>query len=97
MKRLNKETIKTLGETMMIKLSDDEVELILEDESFYDLLVLMEEIDTENVEMMHLPFEEETTYLREDVVSHQLDRNLVMKNAPKHNDEFIEVVQVINK
>ena len=97
MNKLDKETIKTLGETMMIKLSDDEVEEILADESFYDLLVFMNDINTEGVEMMHLPFEEETTYLREDVVNHQISRESVMANAPKHNDEFIEVVQVINK
>lgn len=97
MKELTKELVKTLGETMMIKLSDEELDLIVQDQSFYDLLIFMQSIDTEGVEMMHLPFEEETTYLREDVVNHQLERSVVMENAPKHNDEFIEVVQVINK
>lgn len=97
MKELNKELVKTLGETMMIKLSDEELELIVQDQSFYDLLIFMQSIDTKGVEMMHLPFEEETTYLREDVVNHQLERSVAMENAPKHNDEFIEVVQVINK
>lgn len=97
MKKLNKTLIKELADSLMIKISDEELELILEDESFYQLLEYMEAVDTEGVAMMHMPFEEETSYLREDVVTHVLDRETVMKNAPKHNDEFIEVVQVINK
>lgn len=97
MKKLDKEMIKTLSDTMMIGLSAEETDLILKDQSFYDLIQFMEAVDTKDVEMMHLPFEEETTYLREDVVNHQLERETIMINAPKHNEEFIEVVQVINK
>lgn len=97
MKEINKELIEKLSDIVMLKLSDDEIKLILEDKSFYELLEFMERVDTKNVEMMDLPFEEETTYLREDVVNHQVDRERILENAPKHNDEFIEVVQVIEK
>ena len=97
MKKLNKTLIKELADSLMIKISEEELELILKDESFYQLLEFMECVDTSDVAMMHMPFEEETSYLRDDVVTHVLNREIVMKNAPIHDGEFIEVVQVINK
>ncbi len=94
---VDKKLVQSLADMLMIGISDDELEAIVEDQSFYDLLIFMQNIDTENVPMMHLPFEEETSYLRNDDEEYVLERDLIMKNAPKHNDAFIEVVQVIDK
>ena len=94
---VDKKLVQSLADMLMIGISDEELEAIVEDQSFYDLLIFMQNIDTEKVPMMHLPFEEETSYLRNDDEEYVLERDLIMKNAPKHNDEFIEVVQVIDK
>ena len=81
----------------MIGISDEELEAIVEDQSFYDLLIFMQNIDTQDVAMMHLPYDEVTTYLRDDSIEYVLERETMFKNAPKHDNQFIEVVQVIDK
>lgn len=97
MKEVDKKMVQSLADSLMIEMSEEEIESVVNDTSFYELLIFMQNIDTDGVAMMHVPFDEETTYLREDVETHVLERDVVMKNAPKHNDEMIEVVQVIDK
>ena len=52
-------------------------------------------IDTDAVEMMDMPFEEVSDWLREDVVSHTMDRQDLLDNAPLTENEFIEIVKVL--
>ena len=44
---------------------------------------LLEAIDTENVEEMIYPFEEETTFLRDDVVTNVISQDDAVANVTK--------------
>ena len=97
MEKLTKEELDLLAKMLMIDISDEEAEALINDTSLIDVTEFVEAIDTDGVEMMHLPFEEETTWLREDEVSHVVEREKILMNAPKTDGEFIEIVQVIDK
>ncbi|CAM3592550.1 aspartyl/glutamyl-tRNA amidotransferase subunit C [Erysipelothrix urinaevulpis] len=93
----NNKKVESLANMLMIDVSQEEVEAIVEDTSFNDYLIFMQNIDTQDVAMMHLPYDEVTTYLRDDSIEYVLERETMFKNAPKHDNQFIEVVQVISK
>jgi len=95
--KLSREEIELLAKLMMVHLSDEEAEALFEDQSLIQLSEFVEKVDTEDVEMMELPFEEYTDYLREDVADHTLDREKALLNAPESDGEFIELVQVVDK
>lgn len=98
MKKLDKEYIKKLANDLMFEFSEEElnnVEVI--SETFMEHLAILNKIDTDNTEAMHYPFAQEVNYLREDIVNHELKREDVLKNAPKTDGEYFEVVQVIDK
>ena len=46
---------------------------------------------------MSYPFEEETQWLRDDVEDHRIDREQAFMNAPRHDDEYFEIVKVVQK
>ncbi len=95
--KLSKEEIELLAQMMMIHLSDEEAEALFEDQALVQLSEFVEEVDTEGVEMMHLPFEETSHYLREDEPNHVLEREKALLNAPESEGEFFELVQVVDK
>lgn len=97
MEKFTKEEVNLLAKMLMIELTDEEAKALVEDKTMVQLTEFVEAIDTEGVDMMHLPFEEETNWLREDEVSHVVEKEKMLKNAPKTDGEFIEIVQVIDK
>ncbi len=52
-------------------------------------------IDTDAIEMMDMPFDTITTWLREDEVTHTMDHEAALSNAPKVEGDFIEIVKVL--
>ena len=73
MKEINEAYLKKLARDLMFELNDQEVsELKEEFEGLLHQIQAFDKIDTENVERMIYPFEDETTFLREDVVEHKV-------------------------
>ena len=88
--------IKDLASRLMFKLSDEEAQLIVDEFELLDKqLSILNEIDTEGVEEMIYPFDVETSFLREDEVSHVLDKELALSNATKVKEGHIVVPKVV--
>ncbi len=75
---------KKLAHQLMFDLSDEEADSIVEEfTSLEKQMSLLEAIDTENVEEMIYPFEEETTFLRDDVVTNVISQDDAVANVTK--------------
>ena len=88
--------IKDLAKRIMFEVSDEDALKIAKDfETFNKQLAILDEIDTQNVEEMIYPFDVETTYLREDVVSHVISKEDALANATKVKEGHITVPKVV--
>lgn len=75
---------KKLAHQLMFDLSDEEADSIVEEfTSLEKQMGLLEAIDTKNVEEMIYPFEEETTFLRDDVVTNVISQDDAVANVTK--------------
>lgn len=80
----NAEYFKKLAHQLMFDLSDEEADAIVKEfDTLNSQLHLMEEVDTEGVEPMIYPFEDETSYLREDEVSNVISQEDALANVSK--------------
>ena len=96
MEEYSKEYFKKLANQIMFDLSDEEVSELQEDfKTLTKQMELLDKIDTENVEPMVYPFEEATSYMREDVVTNQITQEEALLNAPKKQDGQIVVPKVV--
>lgn len=96
MEEYSKEYFKKLANQIMFDLSDEEVSELQEDfKTLTKQMELLDKINTENVEPMVYPFEEATTYLREDEVTNQITQEEALLNAPKKQDGQIVVPKVV--
>ena len=80
--------IRYLEELSFIALSDDEREnMAISVQNTLDKVSKLRDLDTEGVlELTHLI--DVVNVFRDDVVMESLDRELLLKNAAKHNDEM---------
>ena len=62
---------------------------------FMNHVQFLESIDTQDVEPLAFPYEVETTFLREDEVSHIISREDALKNAKSIQDYQIKVPKVV--
>ena len=93
---MKKEDIKVLANNLMFDLNDEEVEDISKEFDKIDkMLAFFDEIDTNNVKEMVYPFEDETSFLREDEVSNVLSQDDALKNAAKVISGHVVVPKVV--
>ncbi len=93
---MKKEDIKVLANNLMFDLNDEEVEDISKEFDKLDkMLAFFDEIDTSNVKEMVYPFEDETSFLREDEVSNVLSQDDALKNAAKVISGHVVVPKVV--
>lgn len=96
MKEINEAYLKKLARDLMFELSDQEAsELKEEFEGLLHQIQAFEQIDTENVERMVYPFEDETTFLREDVVEHVLSQSDALANVKSTKAGHVHVPKVV--
>lgn len=87
---------KKLAHNLMFDLSDAEAEDIVQEfETLTRQLELLEAIDTTGVEEMIYPFEEETSFLREDEMSNVITQKEALANAPKVKQGHFVVPKVV--
>lgn len=93
MNRYEPDYFKQLAKQLRFYLSDAEAaDIANEFGVLLDQMSLLEKIDTEGVEEMIYPIEDETTFLRDDVVGQTFTVEEAMANAPrKANDHFVTV------
>ena len=93
---MKKEDLKVLANNLMFDLNDEEVEDISKEFDKLDkMLAFFDEIDTNNVKEMVYPFEDETSFLREDEVSNVLSQDDALKNAAKVISGHVVVPKVV--
>ncbi|HCT63466.1 MAG TPA: Asp-tRNA(Asn)/Glu-tRNA(Gln) amidotransferase GatCAB subunit C [Erysipelotrichaceae bacterium] len=96
MKRLDVQGFKDLANQLRFSLSDEEANDIKNEfDVLIDQMDLLNKIDTEGVEPMVYPFDEETSFLREDVAIQVLPVQEVLKNAPKEKNGFFVTQKVV--
>lgn len=93
---MEKIDFQKLANQLMFELSKEELETISKDfELLTKQLDLLNEIDTDGVEEMIYPFENDTSYLREDVVDHIMESEMAVSNAKEVKDNMIVVPKVV--
>ena len=96
MKRLDVQGFKDLANQLRFSLSDAEAQDINNEfDVLIDQMDLLNKIDTEGIEPMVYPFDEETSYMREDVADQVLPVQEVLKNAPKTKNGFFVTQKVV--
>ncbi len=91
-----KTMLKQLARDTMFDISDDEMPALIEEYNmFMNHVQFLESIDTQDVEPLAFPYEVETTFLREDEVSHIISREDALKNAKSIQDYQIKVPKVV--
>lgn len=96
MEKYSKEYFRHLANQIMFDLSDSEIEELQEDfKTLTKQMELLDKIDTTHVEEMIYPFDDDTTYLREDVVTHEISQDDALLNAPLVKDKMIVVPKVV--
>lgn len=93
---MNKIDFSVLAKQLMFSLSEQEIVTISEDFILFEQqLALLDEIYTDGVEEMIYPFEDETGFLREDVVDDVLPIEKVLMNASRVRGNLIVVPKVV--
>ncbi|MFV0255671.1 MAG: Asp-tRNA(Asn)/Glu-tRNA(Gln) amidotransferase subunit GatC [Erysipelotrichaceae bacterium] len=93
---MEKIDFQKLAKQLMFELDAEELKSIEADfELLLKQLAVLEEIDTTGVSEMIHPFEDETSYLREDNINHILASEAALSNVKKLKDNLVEVVKVV--
>ena len=89
--------LKDLARKTMFDVSMEEMNLLLKEYNvFMRHVKALEAIDTQGVEPLAFPYEEEIYFLREDEVGHTLEKEEVLSNAPSIQDGQIKVPKVVD-
>jgi len=92
---VTKKEVEHIAELARLKFSDEELESYTEE--LNQILAYVEklnELDTENVEPLSYPIENENT-LRKDETKECVTQKEALKNAPREDDKFFKVPKVI--
>ncbi len=96
MEQMDKEYFKKLAHQLMFDVSDEEIKELQEEFVILQKqIALLEKIDTEGVEPMVYPFEAETTFMREDEVSHVITREEALSNVKSVMAGHVHVPKVV--
>ena len=88
--------IKDLAKRLMFRLDDSELDEIQKEFTVLNQQIdLLDKVNTDDVEEMIFPFDVETSYLREDVANHTIDRDAALSNAAKVKEGHIVVPKVV--
>ena len=87
---------KQLANQIRFDLSDEEaLDIAFEFEVLIKQMELLDKIDTNQVKPMVYPFEEPTTFMREDVVTEVLSQEEALMNAPQAKNGFFVTKKVV--
>jgi len=96
MERKDKEFYQTLARQLMFELSDEEAEEVKNEFTYLlEQLELLEKVDTDGVEEMIYPFEDEVSYIREDEIGEYLSQEEALMNAKKVKQGMVLVPKVV--
>ena len=89
---------KKLAEQLMFRLTDEEAEWIKKElDTLMGQLHLLDAVDTEDTEEMIWPFEDETTFMREDTVTHVISQDDALANVTTKIEGHFALPKVVMK
>ena len=89
---------KKLAEQLMFRLTDEEAEWIKKEfDTLMDQLHLLDAVDTEDTGEMIWPFEDETTFMREDTVTHVISQEDALANVTTKIEGHFALPKVVMK
>ena len=92
----DREYFKKLAHQLMFDLSDEEADGIVKE--FGELetqMSLLDQVNTDDTEEMIYPFEQATTFLRDDVVTNVISQADAMKNVKKNLEGYFVLPKVV--
>ena len=92
----DREYFKKLAHQLMFDLSDEEADGIVKE--FGELetqMSLLDQVNTDDTEEMIYPFEQATTFLRDDVVTNVISQADAMKNVKKNLEGHFVLPKVV--
>ena len=96
MAKITNEYVKELAKQLMFEMSDQEAQDVKgEFEVLLKQLDLLESIDTTGVEEMIYPFEQPTSFMREDVVENQISQKDALLNEKRVRKDYIILPRVV--
>lgn len=96
METLDKAYLKTLANQLMFDLDDQEITELQNDfKVLLKQISLLDKVDTTNVAEMVYPFEETTSFLREDKIEHVISQADALKNAKTVMAGHVHVPKVV--
>ncbi len=96
MARITKEEVKRIADVSRLHITDDELEKISAQlDEFIELAETLNEVDTTGVEPTTHVFKVKNV-MREDIPEPGMDRDLLFKNAPDHQDGQFKVPAVLD-
>tara|TARA_B100000427_G_scaffold105258_1_gene87272 strand:+ start:53 stop:364 length:312 start_codon:yes stop_codon:yes gene_type:complete len=95
--KISAQEVKKIAALSRLSLSSDELKKRTEDmNNILNYMDTLNEIDTEDVEELYNVHDMNNS-LREDSFDTSLDKNDVLKNSPKSNNDYIEVPLTVKK
>ena len=92
----DREYFKKLAHQLMFDLSDEEADSIVKEFGQREKqMSLLDKVNTDGVEEMIYPFEEPTTFLREDSVTNVISQADAMKNVTKNLEGHFVLPKVV--
>ncbi len=92
----DKDYFRALAKQCMFEFKEEELDQVgAAFEVLEKQMEFLSHVDTEGIEPMNYPFEEETMFLRDDVVNHVVAQDEALKNAAKSRNGHILVPKVI--
>ena len=92
----DREYFRKLAHQLMFDLSDEEADGIVKE--FGELetqMSLLDQVNTDDTEEMIYPFEQATTFLRDDVVTNVISQADAMKNVKKNLEGHLVLPKVV--
>lgn len=97
MEKLTKEEVLHVAHLARINVSEEEIEKYqVELKQLLDDIDKIKEVENYDEELLIAPHEHNTE-LREDEEGKMLNEEEIMKNVPRHNDNFVEVPVMLNE
>ena len=92
----DREYFKKLANQLMFDMSDEEADSLAQEfGGLEDQMKYMDDVDTEGVEEMVYPFEDETYFMREDVPDHVISQEDALANVTKKIEGHFVLPKVV--
>ena len=94
--KMTKEKVLDLSKQLMFHLTDDEAENVAHEfDTLFQQLSYLEKLDTDGVEPMVYPFEEETTFMRDDQHVEELSQEDALSNTKRTHKGYVVLPRVV--